>query len=174
MGRKIWTSQYFNSRDLNFSSVIRKYMKYSNSTAIDLYIYKVNVLKLAIFSVSVPLTDVKHTVRKSRNIRGQNRSPIFRYVVLIKRIKILHGCPFEGWPNRARPSHLFWQKGLGWLCPVRSALRRTPVQEFHSFSIIFYYITSTICQKIGDLFCLFIFLDFCTVCLQLFQLYVSG
>ena len=50
-----------------------------------------------------------HTVRKSRNISRQNRSPIFWYVVLNnnavehygKRIKILHGCRFEGWPNRA-------------------------------------------------------------------------
>ena len=29
-----------------------------------------------------------------------------------KRIEILHGCPFEGWPSRAWPSHTFWQKGL--------------------------------------------------------------
>ena len=41
-----------------------------------------------------------------------------------KRIEILHGHPFEGWPNRARPSHPFWQKStdwLNWLCPIRSA-----------------------------------------------------
>ena len=54
---------------------------------------------------------------------------------------------------RARPSHLFWQKGLEWPCPVRSALKKTPVQDFSSFSIIFYYIISTTYQKIGDLFC---------------------
>ena len=74
-----------------------------------------------------------------------------------KRIKILHGCPFEGWPNRARPSHTFWQKSadwLNWLCPVRSALKRTPMQDFNSFSIMFYYIISITYQKIGDLFCL--------------------
>ena len=55
--------------------------------------------------------------------------------------------------NRARPSHLFWQKGLGWPCPVRSALKRTPVQDINSFSIMFYYIISPTYQKIGDLFC---------------------
>ena len=52
---------------------------------------------------------------------GQNRSPIFWYVVLNnnvvehyeKRIKILHGCPFEGWPNRARPSKPFLPKRVG-------------------------------------------------------------
>ena len=55
-------------------------------------------------------------------------------------------------------------KRMGWPSPVRSALKRTPVQDFNSFSIIFYYIISTtIYQKIGDLFCLAIFLDFCTV-----------
>ena len=36
----------------------------------------------------------------------------------------------------------------------RSALKRTPMQDFYSFSIIFYYIISTgTYQKIGDLFC---------------------
>ena len=46
--------------------------------------------------------DPVHTVRKSRNITEQNRSPIFficgANVVehYGKRIKILHGCPFEG------------------------------------------------------------------------------
>ena len=100
-----------------------------------------------------------NTVRKSRNISGQNRSPIFWYVVLImfrtygKRIKILYGCPFEGWPNRAWPSHPFWQLLVEWPCPVRSALKRTPVQDFNSFSIMFYNIISTTYQKIGDLFC---------------------
>ena len=46
-----------------------------------------------------------HNVRKSRNITGQNRSPIFWYVVLKmqyhrKSIKIRHGCPFEGCMGR--------------------------------------------------------------------------
>ena len=45
-----------------------------------------------------------------------------------------------------------------------SALKRRPVQDFNSFSIMFYYIISTTYQKIGDLFCLDIFLDFRTVC----------
>ena len=83
-----------------------------------------------------------------------------------KRIKILHGCPFEGWPNRARPFKPFLPKRVGWPCPVRSALKRTPVQDFNSFSILFYYIISTTYQKIGDLFCLVIFLDFRTVWVQ--------
>ena len=84
------------------------------------------------------------------NIDQLNKGIVEQYG---KRIKILHRCPFKGWPNRARPSHPFWQKGLEWPCPVRSALKRTPVQDFNSFSIIFYCIISTTYQKIGDLFC---------------------
>jgi hypothetical protein len=38
-----------------------------------------------------------------------------------------------------------------------------PVQDFNSFFIMFYYNISTIHQKIGDLFCSLIFLDFRTV-----------
>jgi hypothetical protein len=59
--------------------------------------------------------------------------------------------------NRARPFHPFWQKSadwLNWLCPVtpvRSVLKRTAVQDFYSFSIIFYDIINTTYQKIGDL-----------------------
>ena len=52
-----------------------------------------------------------------------------------------------------QPSHPFWQKGLEWPCPVRSALKRTPVQDFNYFSIILYCIISTTYQKIGGLFC---------------------
>ena len=62
----------------------------------------------------------------------------------------------------------FLPKWVGWLCPVRSALKRTPVQDFNSFSIMFYNIISTTYQKIGDLFCLVIFLDFRTVCYMTF------
>ena len=47
-------------------------------------------------------------------------------------------------------------------CPVRSALKRTPVQDFNSFSILFYFVISISSQKIGDLFFPVIFLDFCT------------
>ena len=54
---------------------------------------------------------------------------------------------------RARSSLRFWQKGLGWPYPVRSALKRTPAQDFNSFSIMFYHIISATYQKIGDLFC---------------------
>ena len=53
---------------------------------------------------------------------------------------------------RAGLSHLFWQKGLGWLCPVRPALKRMPVQDFNPFSIMFFHIISTTYQRIGDLF----------------------
>ena len=58
-----------------------------------------------------------------------------------KRIEILHRRPLKGWPNRSRPSHPFWQKSADWLnglCPVRSALKRTSVQDFSSFCIIFH------------------------------------
>ena len=85
-----------------------------------------------------------------------------------KRIKILHSCPFEGWPNRAwpiQPISRYLPKRVGWPCPVRSALKRTPVQDFNSFSISIYYIISTTFQKLRDLFYSLIILDFCTVCL---------
>ena len=39
--------------------------------------------------------------------------------------------------------HPFWQKvadWLNWLFPVRSALKRTPVQDFDFFPLMFYYI----------------------------------
>jgi hypothetical protein len=39
--------------------------------------------------------------------------------------------------------------GRNWPCPFRLALKRTPVQDFNSFSIII----NTTYQKIGDLFC---------------------
>ena len=52
---------------------------------------------------------------------------------------------------------------VGWPCPDRSALKRTPVQYFNYFSIMFYDIFSTTYQKIGDLFCPVIFMDFRTV-----------
>ena len=41
-----------------------------------------------------------------------------------ERFKILHVCPFEGWPNKqgtAMPP--FSADGLRWPCPVRSALK---------------------------------------------------
>ena len=47
----------------------------------------------------------------------------------------------------------FLADGLGWPSPVRSALKRTPVQDFISFLIMLYNIISTTYQKIGDLFC---------------------
>ena len=60
-----------------------------------------------------------------------------------KRIEILHGCPFEGWPSRARPSHPSWQKladWLNWLYPVKSALKRTPCMILIFFhNVLLYY-----------------------------------
>ena len=55
----------------------------------------------------------------------------------------------------------------GMAVPVRTVLKRTPVQDFNSFFIMFYYIIrfiTTIYQKNGDLFCSFVFLDFRKVC----------
>ena len=72
-----------------------------------------------------------------------------------KRIKILHGCPFEGWPNRTwpiQPISQFLPKRVGWPCPVSSAFKRTPVKDFNHFSIMFYYINSTTNQKIALLY----------------------
>ena len=91
-----------------------------------------------------------------------NMSPIFWYdgaknVVehCGKRIKILFGCPFEGWTDRVWPSKPICQKG--------SALKRTSVQDFNSFFIMSYYINSTTFKKNEDLFCRVIFSDFHTV-----------
>ena len=55
----------------------------------------------------------------------------------------------------------------GMAVPIRSALKRTPVRDFNSFSIKVYYILiSTTYQKNGDLFYSLLFLDFRTVCLS--------
>ena len=61
---------------------------------------------------------------------------------------------------------LFLQKladWLNWPDPVKSAFKRTPVQDFNSFSITFYHIISTTYQKFETYFALLIFLEFCTV-----------
>ena len=63
----------------------------------------------------------------------------------------MEGCTNRAWP--IQPISRFLPKRVGWPCPVRSALKRKPVQYFNSFSIMFYYIFSTTYQKIGDLFC---------------------
>ena len=47
------------------------------------------------------------------------------------------------------------------------AIKRTPMQDFESFPIMFYFIISTKYQKNGDLLCPVIFLDFCTVCIYI-------
>ena len=49
--------------------------------------------------------------------------------------------------------HLLINYWLKWPCPVKSALKRTPVQDFKSYSIMFNNIISNTNQKIGDLFC---------------------
>ena len=55
----------------------------------------------------------------------------------------------------------------GMAVPIRSALKRTPMRDFNSFSIKVYYILiSTTYQKNGDLFYSLLFLDFRTVCLS--------
>ena len=81
---------------------------------------------------------VSGTVRKSSAM--QNISPIFcgandvveHYGKIILRTdQTGHGHPT-----------LFDRNWLHWPCPVRSALKRTPVQDFDSFSIMIYYIIS--------------------------------
>ena len=37
--------------------------------------------------------------------------------------------------NRARPFKPFLPKLVGWPCPVRSALKRTPMQDFSSTTL---------------------------------------
>ena len=69
-----------------------------------------------------------------------------------KRIKIQHGCPFEGWLNKARP---FWQKGLGWPCPVRSVLNISKGHLLRILSLFPYCSIKLLAlhvKKIGDLF----------------------
>ena len=61
-------------------------------------------------------------------------------------------------------------KRVGWTCPVRAALKRTPVQDFNSFSIRFYYIISTIyIKKLETYFALLYFWTF-AVCTTLFRI----
>ena len=54
--------------------------------------------------------------------------------------------------GHGRPT-LFGRNLLYWPCLLRSALKRTPVQDFNFFSVVFYYIVTTTYQKIWDLFC---------------------
>ena len=56
-----------------------------------------------------------------------------------------HTFSYNGWPSKP-----FLPKRVGWLCPVRSAIKRTFLQDLNSFFIMFYYIISTTYQKIGD------------------------
>ena len=84
-----------------------------------------------------------------------------------KIIKILHWRPFEGWPNtanRARPSKPICQKGWDGCAQLGQPWKGHLCRIFNYFSIMFYYIISTTYQKIGDLFCPVICLDFRTVC----------
>ena len=69
-----------------------------------------------------------------------------------------HTFSYNGWPSKP-----FLPKRVGWLCPVRSAIKRTSLQDLNSFFIMFYYIISNTYQKIRGLFCPFIYLDFHTV-----------
>ena len=52
-----------------------------------------------------------------------------------------------------------------WPCPVRSVLKRTPVQYFNFFPILYSTtILASHIKKLETYFALFIFLDFRTVC----------
>ena len=94
-------------------------------------------------SVSSSIRKRAHTVRKSRNMNRAKQVSNFlicgaKHAVehYGKRIKIVYRCPFEG----ARPSKPICQKGWdGRDLPFK----RTPVQDFNFFSIMFYYIIST-------------------------------
>ena len=86
---------------------------------------------------------VRHlqTVRKTRNMKRANFFLIFGIYNVKehygKMIIILLRLP-EGWPNRAwpiQPINRSLPKRVGWPCPVRSALKRIPVQDFNSLSI---------------------------------------
>jgi hypothetical protein len=81
----------------------------------------------------------------------------------------INGCPgivflwIRGKMIQAQPSvqgmavHAHLPKRVGWLCPFRSALKRTPVQGFNYFSIVFYFIIST---KLETYFALLYFWTF--------------
>jgi hypothetical protein len=126
---------------------------------------------------------IVQTVQKSRNINKAKEVSNFLICGTNnivehygKIINILHGvilrADLTGYSQFSQSAD-FCQKGqrVGWPCPVRSALKRTSVQDFNSFSIIFYYIFSTSYQKIEDLFCPVIFLDFRTVSVLQLHLY---
>ena len=58
-----------------------------------------------------------NTVQKSRDMYEQGKIGLQYDATNVveyygKMIKILHGCPFEGWSKRAWPSHPFLHKGL--------------------------------------------------------------
>ena len=57
---------------------------------------------------------------------------------------VLLRADLRGWSSQP--------KWVEWPCPVRSTLKRTPVQDFNSFPIMFYCTISTTYQETGDLF----------------------
>ena len=73
----------------------------------------------------------------------------FCMVVLLRDDLSVHGLPTP-----------FWQKGLGWSCPVRSALKRTHMQDFDSFSIMLTKSLAPNIKKLETYIALFIFLEF--------------
>ena len=96
--------------------------------------WSLGVRKICVSPVSHPIY-LPNTLCESPDIwTGQNSSPILlcgannEVEHYGKRIKILHG------PNRAWLSKPFLPKRVGWPCPVRSALKRTAVLDFNSFS----------------------------------------
>ena len=76
----------------------------------------------------------------------QNRFPIFCYVVVdaVKyygKRKILQGCSYEGWLNRAwliQTISWYLPRRVGWPCPVRFALKRTPVSWVWAIVFVFH------------------------------------
>ena len=121
------------------------------------------------------LSRPNHTVRKSRNIAGQNRSPIFLIYCANnavehyeKRIKIMHGCPIRfGRKNLETYFAPFIFLDFRIVCNALFHELRTPGEEIaftarpkiHSHSQIFWYGRRIFCLPQRPKF--LDFFDFC-------------
>ena len=82
-----------------------------------------------------------------------------------KKSHISKSCTKFGLPYEDGPMAATMRTNLSKLRPTNIFHTRTPVQDFNSFSIMFYttLLSSTIYQKIGDIFYSLIFMEFRTV-----------
>ena len=123
-----WFISSFESQVLQLIVAFTEYLKFNENSTFQVHI------------TFVFLLEILCKLSKSPEIwTGQNRSPIFWYVVLII---------FEGWPNRTRPSKPICPKGWDGRALLVQPSKGKPCRIL----ILFLYIISTTYQKIGDLF----------------------